>query len=117
MGARQNGGLNRSPGAAGTVDVAIDEDAVRVALTGHVDATLGPDLDQAAVEALRPSLPVEVDCARVEFMDSTGVAFLARLAGRSGGRRVRLLNPPAVVRFLVGTIKITDLLEIVQDAE
>jgi len=47
-------------------------------------------------------------------MDSSGVAFLARLSIRSQ-HRVRLLRVPPTVRFLLEVTRIGELLDIVDD--
>ncbi|MGO1341011.1 MAG: STAS domain-containing protein, partial [Cellulosimicrobium funkei] len=57
-------------------------------------------------------LPVEIDAHHVTFMDSSGVAFLARLASR-GPHRVRVLRAPPTVRFLLEVTRIGELLDIV----
>ncbi|MEK8226196.1 STAS domain-containing protein [Oerskovia sp. M15] len=47
----------------------------------------------ATTDAEATGLPVEIDAHHVTFMDSSGVAFLARLATR-GPHRVRVLRAP-----------------------
>ncbi len=96
----------------GSVHVLFDPDATRVVLTGEIDAELGPDLLEAADDALSSARPIEVDSHLVTFMDSTGVAFLARLASRAT-RRVRLVDPPDLVGFLIETTRIASLLDVV----
>ncbi len=97
----------------GSVHVLIDPDRVHVVLTGEVDAGTATELHTASLEALEAGLPIEVDCRNVTFMDSTGIGFLARLAARSP-RRVRLLRPPAMVRFLLETVRIHELVDVVE---
>lgn len=97
----------------GSVHVRFGPAVTTVVLTGEIDAELGPDLQEAADDALSTGRPVEVDSRLVTFMDSTGVAFLARLASRAS-QRVVLLDPPDVVRFLVDTTRISSLLEVVR---
>lgn len=96
----------------GSVHVLFEPELTRVVLTGEIDAELGPDLLEAADDALTTARPIEVDSHLVTFMDSTGVAFLARLASRAA-RRVVLLDPPDVVRFLIETTRISSLLDVV----
>jgi len=98
----------------GSVHVILDPDVVHVVLAGEIDASVAPDLTAAAAEAIAAGLPVEVDCRSITFMDSTGIGFLARLAARSQ-RPVRLLHPPGTVRFLLETVRITSMVEIVED--
>ena len=100
----------------GSVHVLIDPDRVRVVLTGEIDASTSPDLTLAATEALATGSRIEIDCRYVTFIDSTGVAFLARLAARSSWR-VQLLHPPAMIRFLLETVRISELLDIVEIPE
>lgn len=100
------------PPDPGTVQVVLGADVTRVVLTGEIDAELAPDLLEAADVALAAALPVEVDSHLVTFMDSSGVAFLARLASRAP-QRVRLLDPPDLVGFLIEVTRIAPLLEVV----
>lgn len=98
----------------GAVDVIVQDDRTRVVLSGEVDADLGPELAEAMADAEATGLPVDVDVRGVTFMDSSGIAFLARLATRSGDR-VRLLHPPEAVRFLLEVTRIGELLDVVDD--
>lgn len=96
----------------GSVRVLVEPSRVVVELSGEIDAELGDDLLEAAAEVAEADLPVVVLAARVTFMDSTGVAFLARAATRSPGR-LRLVDPPELVRFLVHVTAIVSLLDVV----
>lgn len=111
-----NSTLGRVPGEAvpGTVEVILEEGRVLVLLAGEVDADLSADLAEAAHAVTESGLPVDIDVSSVTFMDSSGVAFLARVAG-SAGRRTRLLHPPASLRFLLDVTRIGELVEIVTD--
>ena len=100
------------PADPGSVHVILGGRKTRVVLTGEIDAELGPDLIEAAADAEDAGRPVEVDCQHVTFMDSTGVAFLARLASRSSGRLV-LIRPPELVQFLLDVTSIREVLEVV----
>ena len=100
----------------GSVHVLFEPDATRIVLSGEIDAELGPDLLEAAEDALSSARPIEVDSHLVTFMDSTGVAFLARLASRAA-RRVRLLDPPDLVGFLIEVTRIAPLLDVVHREE
>jgi anti-sigma B factor antagonist len=101
-------------GEPGTVHIILGTESTRIVLSGEVDAELGPELAEAGAEAEKAGLPIEVDTHHVTFMDSSGVAFLARLATRST-HRVRLLRVPPTVRFLLEVTRIGDLLDV--DAE
>lgn len=109
------------PGAGGdaqpgTVQVIVQDGRTRVVLAGEVDADLGPDLAEAMSDAETAGLPVDVDVEGVTFMDSSGIAFLARLATRSEDR-VRLLHPPDAVQFLLEVTRIGELLDVVTGDE
>lgn len=108
-----------SPQAAGvaepaSVHVIVMADRTRIVVSGEIDADLGPDLQEAAADAEATGLPIEVDAQHVTFMDSSGIAFLARLASRSSDR-VRVLRAPDPVRFLLEVTKIGELLDLVDD--
>ena len=101
-------------GEPGTVHVFLGADRTRIVLSGEIDADLGTDLHQATADAERAGLPIEVDTHHVTFMDSSGVAFLARLSTRSQ-HRVRLLRVPPTVRFLLEVTRIGELLDVIDD--
>ncbi len=105
-----------APSEPGAVQVLVGKDHVRIVLSGDVDSDLGDDLVEAAAEAERHDLPVEVDAHHVTFMDSAGVAFLARLSIRSK-RRVRLLRVPPTVKFLLEVTRIGELVDVAGDDE
>ena len=99
-----------------SVHVIVTHDRTRIVVSGEIDADLGPDLQEAAADAEATGLPIEVDAQHVTFMDSSGIAFLARLASRSADR-VRVLRAPDPVRFLLEVTKIGELLDLVDDLE
>lgn len=86
----------------------------RVVLSGEIDADISAELGDAISDAEASGLPVEIDAHHVTFMDSSGVAFLARLATRSP-HKVRVLRAPPTVRFLLDVTRIGELLEIVDE--
>lgn len=114
----QTGGTDRAvdPASArrrepGGVHVLTTGDHVRVVLAGDVDAALAPELLEAAAEVVAADLPVQVDTRNVTFMDSSGVAFLARLAGGSKTPPV-VLDPPDHVQFLLEITAIGKMLDL-----
>jgi len=112
----QNDPAAGAVGEPGAVQVIVGTDATRIVLSGEVDADLGPELQEATAEAEQVGLPIEVDAHHVTFMDSSGVAFLARLSIRSQ-HRVRLLRVPPTVRFLLEVTRIGELLDVVEGDE
>lgn len=99
---------------SGSVHVIVAPGRTRVVLCGDVDASIAGDLIEAAADAEASRLPAEVDAHRVTFMDSSGVALVARLASRTPGR-LRVIRPPDVVRFLLEVTHIGDLVEVVDE--
>lgn len=93
----------------GSVHVLTGRGTTRVVLSGEVDAELGPALLEAAADAAESGTALEVDVQHVTFMDSTGVAFLARLA-RQSPAPVVLLHPTPEVRYLLDITGVSRLL-------
>lgn len=104
------------PGAAepASVHVIVEDGRTRIVLSGEVDADLAADLADATADAEREGLPIDIDAQHVTFMDSSGIAFLARIATRSQ-QPVRMLRAPESVRFLLEVTRIGELLEIVDE--
>ncbi|MDO8105916.1 STAS domain-containing protein [Isoptericola sp. b441] len=97
-----------------SVHVIVQEDRIRMVLSGEVDADLAGDLAEATTAAEEAGLPIDIDAGHVTFMDSSGIAFLARLATRVQ-QPVRVLRAPEPVRFLLDVTRIHELLEVVTD--
>lgn len=101
-----------APAEPASVHVIVMRDRTRIVVSGEVDADLSADLQEATSDAEATGLPIEVDAQHVTFMDSSGIAFLARLASRSA-ERVRVLHAPETVRFLLEVTRIGELLDLV----
>ena len=100
----------------GSVHVIVHSDRTRIVLSGEVDADLSPDLQEATADAEATGLPIEIDAQHVTFMDSSGIAFLARLATRTT-ERVRIIRAPETVKFLLEVTRIGELLDVVDDED
>lgn len=98
-------------GDPGSVQLIVGASWTRIVLSGEIDANLAGEFNEAIADAEAAGLPVEVDAHHVTFMDSSGVAFLARLTTRSP-YRVRVLRAPATMRFLLDVTRIGELLDI-----
>ncbi|SDR77995.1 STAS domain-containing protein [Paraoerskovia marina] len=107
-------GAGTQPGDPASVHVIVGTNRARIVLSGEIDADLGADLAEATSHAEAAGLPVEIDAHHVTFMDSSGVAFLARLASRNP-HPVRVLRAPPTVRFLLEVTRIGELLEIIDE--
>lgn len=99
----------------GSVHVIVGTTHARVVLSGEIDADLAADLSQATQDVQESGLAVEIDAHHVTFMDSTGVAFIARLTAVTP-ERVRIFNTPPTVRFLLEVTSIGNMLDIVEDS-
>ncbi len=89
-----------------------DPPLVLVTLAGEVDTDLGPEFERCVDEALAARRPVVVDATDVTFMDSTGLGFLARLASRSGERRITVRGAPEHVRHLVHRARLEEMIDL-----
>ena len=102
------------------LEVTGDVAATVVAVTGELDLTTSPTLEQQ-LEELRNSGPelLIVDLRGVEFMDSTGLSVLVRGHQRAAdaGHRFALVNGGAQVRRLLDITGITDRLTVVDGPE
>ena len=98
-----------------SVHVIVEADHTCIVLSGEVDADLAADLREATIDAEATGLPIQVDAHHVTFMDSSGIAFLARIATRSA-ERVRVIGAPEPVRFLLEVTRIGELLDVVPPA-
>ncbi len=105
-----------TPAEPGSVHVIVMADRTRIVVSGEIDADISADLHEATSDAEATGLPIEVDAQHVTFMDSSGVAFLARLAARSA-ERVRVLHAPETVRFLLEVTRIGELLDLVDEPD
>ncbi|MFL6099073.1 MAG: STAS domain-containing protein [Actinomycetales bacterium] len=93
------------------VSAFFDGDETLIRLVGEVDLALAESLDVTATEATASGKPVIVDVERVTFIDSTGLAFLSRLAaaGHEIGSAPRIVGASCRVR---DTIEIGGLLPV-----
>lgn len=95
--------------------VIVENGRTRIVLSGEIDADLAADLADAIEAAEVAALPIDIDAHHVTFMDSSGIAFLARVATRVQ-QPVRVLRAPESVRFLLQVTRIHELLEVVPGA-
>jgi anti-sigma B factor antagonist len=82
-----------------------------VKLLGEIDISnaesLGATLDQLIGDETHHLV---VDLGALEFMDSSGIAMLLKVAGRVG--RIEIRNPSDVVQRIIGCTGLTDILPI-----
>lgn len=101
--------LTDGPRARLSVAAGPDGDALRVRLGGELDIASLPDV-QPGLEALlaRDPQSVLVDLAELEFMDSSGVAVLIRIANHF--RPVEVCHATPAVRRVIEVLGLADRL-------
>lgn len=97
---------------SGTVTVLATGAGARLVLTGEVDLGMNSELNAAVAELEKLQMPIEVHTRDVTYMDSSVMAIIARLANRST-RPITMVDPPALVRFLVLVAELDDVVEVV----
>jgi anti-anti-sigma factor len=90
--------------------------AVHVTLTGELDISTAPRLEEAMrrAEAELPGLLV-IDLSQLDFMDSTGLRLLvtADERARAGGRRLVLIRGNDMIQRVLHLTRLDERLEIV----
>jgi anti-anti-sigma factor len=104
--------LERDAGAQGAVEGAHDASGgAIVELIGEIDIsnaeTLGAELDRIIDGQ---SKPLVVDLAKLEFMDSSGIAMLLKVAARVDS--IELRNPSNIVRRIIECTGLADVLHV-----
>jgi anti-anti-sigma factor len=105
-------------GEAGKAAVAITEVHGRLLVTGDLDMAGGECLERVLLDIDDAGRVVHLDLSGVTFVDSTGLRSLLAASRRAqlDGRRLRLVNPSAVVRRLLEITATTDLFEVVSES-
>lgn len=93
----------------GGVAVSDEGDGCVVRLWGDVDAALRSQASAVMSQVLARTGPVVMDASRVEFIDSTGLAFLFQLVkvGAEDGRQVILRDPPVLLLDLLDVLDLS----------
>src|SRR3954466_10489129 len=109
--------LAPSPRQGGDVSVFFDSDETLIRLAGEVDLSLSDSLDFVAEHATKRDYPVRVDVSEVTFIDSTGLAFLGRLAaaGHAAGWAPHISGASPVVRDTIQISGLTCVLDLTTD--
>ena len=97
---------------AGEVSVLFEPRRTVVVLSGEVDHAMEPELRQAAKAAIDAGTTVQVDTRHVRFIDSIGLALIARLAASLPGR-VSVLHPPPHLQLLLEVAQLQRVVRIV----
>jgi anti-anti-sigma factor len=86
-------------GPVGGITVVERPDRTVARLWGEIDEALREQASTALVRALDRELPVLIETSEVQFIDSTGIAFLIQFCriGREEGLEVTLASPPPIV--------------------
>jgi anti-sigma B factor antagonist len=101
-------------------DESIGSAAVSFDAAGVPVIKLSGEIDMSNVDSLRSAIDpiveqtyarVDFDLGALEFMDSSGIALLLRVAAKAGS--VRLLDASPIVRRLIEATGLSDVLQIV----
>lgn len=84
----------------GSIRLEEHDGGVRVVLEGEIDVEMKDGLFDGLEEAARHGRPVEVDCAGVSFIDSTGISGLAWLAQLTAEPPCLVAVPPVMYELL-----------------
>ena len=84
----------------GRADVAVVDDCWQIRLSGEISLEMRPQFEQVVEQVASEDHPVVVDLGDVTFMDSSGIAFLARLAVENPAR-VRVRGASGLTRDLL----------------
>lgn len=96
-----------STGPVGHASIDITETESMITLSDEIDASLIALLHEVCATAERHAMPVTIDCAGVSFMDSSGVAFIARLASRLP-EKVAITGATSSLRFILDVTGLTE---------
>jgi anti-anti-sigma factor len=88
-----------------------DDGTTELVLDGQVDADRGEDLRERVDAALATGRPVVVRCSTLEFIDSTGLAALSRLAA-GGPVPPRVVGAPTQLRRMLRLTGLDGLLDL-----
>jgi anti-sigma B factor antagonist len=109
------------PAAMALLELTAEQDhggTVRVVLTGELDISSAPQLDDelAKVEAAAPPVIV-LDLRALEFMDSTGLRTVVTADGRAReqGRRLAIVRGPEAVHRVFSVTRLDERLDIIDD--
>jgi anti-sigma B factor antagonist len=98
--------------SAGTAEVTVDGAGIPVIrLAGEIDMS-NVDALRVVIDPVMESAPerVDFDLAGLEFMDSSGIALLLRVAAKT--QTVRVRKPSDIVRRLIEATGLTEILPI-----
>jgi anti-anti-sigma factor len=104
--------LDPAEQAQAVVDVRDENGSPVIWLSGELDMTSVPQAS-AAIDAALASHPghLVLDASSLEYMDSSGIALLARMASKA--REVQVRNPTPIVRRLIELTGLSQILRIV----
>jgi anti-anti-sigma factor len=85
-------------------------DGTLVSMWGSVDESLRGQASAVMAHALGRPGAVVVDASHLEFLDSSGLAFILQLlrAGEEDGRRVVLRDPPTLLVEMLDVLGLDD---------
>ena len=93
--------------------------AAIVRLKGEVDLSWSAQVRRAVLGAFAAGLPVGVDLAQVDYIDSSGIAALVEglQQGRACGQRFALVAPSQAVRAVLELARLDRVFDIVASVD
>ena len=106
--------LDHMTGPVGGITVVERPDRTVARLWGEIDEALREQASTALARALDRELPVVIETSEVDFIDSTGIAFLIQFCriGREEGLAVTLANPPPIVANVLTLLGLDEMFEL-----
>ena len=102
--------IDHSGASVGSAEATINEAGVAVIkLNGEIDMSNVDSLREVIEPVLQQTYErVDFDLSGLDFMDSSGIALLLRIAAKTGS--VRLRGPSALVRRMIAATGLSDVL-------
>jgi anti-sigma B factor antagonist len=85
------------------IDTTVQPEAIRLSVAGQLDLTAAGAFDEALIRAARVRDVVEIDLAKVDFIDGSGLSTLmaAERRARRAPHRLRIVAASRYVRRLI----------------
>jgi anti-anti-sigma factor len=99
-------------GAHATIDRSVDDTGVpTITISGEIDMSNVSSIEGTFEEVIAEAPPrIVFDLSALEFIDSSGLALLLRVAGHV--ERLELRNPSGTIRRIIQVTGLTDILHV-----
>jgi len=90
---------------------------LRLSLSGELDLTVAPKLEEQLTRLRATMSPVRLDLSMLEFIDSTGLHLLIRTVGDARIKRWRFVIEPELTPQVLGLFKLVRLDQFILSAD